>query len=267
VKPNALTAALICAVAGAAVLTGCGDGKDSGDGTSAAGTPSAPATATATATAATTGVPAPPFESLTAQQISDRATSAMKALSSVTVDFDGTDDGQKIRMKAAMTNEGKCVSHIVLGGGDLQLIGVGGDTYAKGDTAFWNAQAGSSGPAVDALLKGRWMKMPAGSGQDDDFKSFCDLETFMEGFTETDDSTLTKGAPVSVDGVPTIPVSGPDDGGTTTVYVASQGEPYVLKAVHTGTDPGSATFTDFDRPVDAVAPPASQTVDASALSS
>ncbi|HEY5832613.1 hypothetical protein [Streptomyces sp.] len=253
-KRTVLTAALICATA-AGVLSGCGDGEEDKAG--------APPSASAAPT--TTAVPKAPFEGLTAQQISDRAVTAMKALSSVTIDFDGTDSGQKIRMKAAMTNAGKCVSHIVLGGGNLELIGVGTDTFAKGDTAFWNAQAGASGPAVNALLKGRWMKMPAGSGQDDDFKSFCDLSTFMAGFTESGSGTPVKGAPTVVAGRTTVPISSPDDGGTTTVYVAAEGEPYILKAVHTGSDPGSAVFTDFDKPLNAVAPPASQTVDASAL--
>lgn len=263
---NVLTAALICATA-AAVLTGCGGDKDN-KADDRPGTPAAPPTTTA-APAATTSAPvAPPaavFDGLTAQQISDKATTAMKGLTSVIVDFDGSDGGQKIRMKAAMTNARKCVSHIVLAGGNLELIGVAKDTYAKGDKAFWNAQAGSSGPAVDALLKGRWLKMPAGSSQDEDFKSFCDLDTFMDGFTSSSSGTLTKGAPTVVDGQQTVPISGPDDGGTTTVFVATQGEPYVLKALHTGKDAGSATFSDFNEPVNAVAPPAGQTVDASAL--
>lgn len=254
VKRNVLTAALACATA-AAVLTGCGGGKDK----KADDQPTTPAAPT------TTAAPKPAFDGLTAQQISDKATAAMKGLNSVTVDFDGSDSGKKVRMKAAMTNVGKCVSHIVLGQGNLELIGVGKDTYAKGDTKFWNEQAGSSGPAVNALLKGRWMKMPAGSTQNDDFKSFCDLSTFMDGFTQSSSGTLTKGTPIDINGRQAVPVSGPDDGGRTTVYVAADGEPYVLKAVHTGKDSGSATFTDFDKPVNAVAPPAGQTVDASAL--
>lgn len=265
---NVLTAALICATA-AAVLTGCGGTEDDGGNsgkTSAKADPLSDRPGTPAPPPTTTAPPKGALEGLTAQQISDQAVAAMKGLSSVTVDFSGTDSGKKIRMKAAMTNAHKCVSHIVMSDGDLQLIAVGADTYAKGDTAFWNAQAGSDAPALNALLKGRWMKMPSGSVQDDDFKSFCDLNTFMKDFTEDDGGVKTEGPLTVIDGRTTVPISQRQDGGVMTVYVATQGEPYVLKAVETGPDAGSGTFTDFNQPVNAVAPPASQTVDVSAFS-
>lgn len=259
-KRIVLTAALICVTA-AGVLTGCGGSKDKD--TKADDKPATPA---ASATTTTTPPPsAAPFVGLTPQQISDKAVDAMSGLSSVTVDFNGQDSGETMRMRAAMTNDGKCVSHIVLSGGNLELIGVGKEMYAKGDTKFWDVQGGGNGAAINDMLKGRWLRMPAGSEEEESFKSFCDLSTFMKSFTEDSGGKKTQGSPVEVAGRQAVPIVGPEDGGTTTVYVATQGAPYVLKAEHTGDDAGSVTFTDFDKPLKAVAPPASQTVDASKL--
>lgn len=253
---NVPTAALACVVA-AAVLTGCGGSKHkaAGPGT---GTPAPAHSTTAASTAAPASTTA--LAGLTARQISDRAVAAMKALTAVTAETNGTEDGQKVRMKTVLMADGKCVSHATIGGGNLDLISTGTDSYVKGDKDFWAVVEGAArGAAIDAKLKGRWMKMAAGFGGDDTFKSLCDLKTVMDNLT-TSSTQQKKGAPTVVAGRETIPVSGPDDDGTTTVYVAARGTPYVLKAVRTGSQTGVMVFSGFDRPVPAIAPAASRTL-------
>lgn len=188
-KRTVRTAALICVTA-PHVLTGCGVSKDKD--TKADDKPATP-TASATTTAAPPS--AAPFAGLTPQQISDKAVEAMKGLSSVTVDFNGKDSGETMRIRAALTNDGKCVSHIVLSGGNLELIGVGKEMYAKGDTKFWDVQSGGDGAAINDVLKGRWLKMPAGSQQEESFKAFCDLNTFTKSFTEGSGGRRPRAAP------------------------------------------------------------------------
>ncbi|WUH91727.1 hypothetical protein OG900_17495 [Streptomyces sp. NBC_00433] len=263
-KRTVLTTALLCTTA-AVVLTGCGGEKDS-----ASSSTSAPAAATS-APATTAAAPAGPLDGLTAQQISDRATAAMNALTSVHVAGQEMDGSTPAHLDVTVATSGKCLATVGEGGGDMKIISTTEYTYMKGDPTFWKAQ-GKDGVALGDALHGRWLKKPGKASSDSDLKEFCDLKTFMAGFTADDGSPLTKSAPVELDGQTVIPLTQHDSDGDLVVYIADSAKPYALKLEEPGsggpgTDgSGTVTFSGFDKALHVYAPPAAQTVTESALS-
>lgn len=260
VQRNVVAASLVC-VAMAGGLTGCG-GDKSGD--TAIGSKTKPSASASTT--APTGL-----DALTAQQISDKAEAALKSLTSVKVEFAAVTDGKAVQLKASMSRAGECAGAMSQDKGTMQFIGTNHTSYVKANDAFWRAEGGKNAGAMIQLLHGRWMKVPGDAAKDKDLASFCDLDSFLDKLSSDDDhGTFTKGAPTTIDGQPVVTIiekkirKGKSE--KTTLYVASQGEPYPLKIVNEGGDePGHATFADFNKPVKAVAPPASDTLDISKL--
>ncbi|ALO97581.1 hypothetical protein SHL15_6549 [Streptomyces hygroscopicus subsp. limoneus] len=56
---------------------------------------------------------------------------------------------------------------------------------------------------------------------------------------------------------------GKGGGETVTMYVATEGKPYVLRLDQSGGEnPGTVVFSDYERPVEAAPPPTEQVIDA-----
>ncbi|MCM2426314.1 hypothetical protein [Streptomyces sp. RKAG337] len=257
VQRNVVAASLVCAALVGGV-TGCG-----GDKSDDAVIGSKPKPSGSASTTAATGL-----DALTAQQISDKAEAALKSLTSVKVDFAMIDSGKPMQFKASMSKAGECAGAMSQGKSTMQFIGTHHTSYMKANDTFWREAGGKEdGDATVELLHGKWVKVPGDAAKDKDLASFCDLDSFLDGISSDDnDGTFTKGAPTTIDGQPVVTIIQKKAGGSekTTIYVAAQGEPYPLKIVNEGgKEPGHATFGDFNKPVKAVAPPASQTVDIS----
>lgn len=256
VQRNVVAASLVCAALVGGV-TGCG-----GDKSDDAVIGSKPKPSVSASTTAATGL-----DALTAQQISDKAEAALKSLTSVKVDVSGISDGKPLQLKAAMSKGGECAGAMSQDKSTMQFIGTHHTSYIKANDTFWRDAGGKDGKAMVELLHGKWMKVPGDAAKDKDLQSFCDLDSFLREMSSDDDGgAFTKGAPTTIDGqqVVTIVQKKAGDPETTTIYVAAQGEPYPLKIVaEGGKEPHKATFGDFNKPVKAVAPPASQTVDIS----
>jgi hypothetical protein len=115
------------------------------------------------------------------------------------------------------------------------------------------------------MFKGRWMKMPQDMASESGLGDVCDLEAAVAGM-EDDKSVrkgMTRGPDAEVNGRPAATVvKKKADGETITMYVAKEGKPYLLK-IHVvgGDEPGTVTFSDYDKPVKAVAPPADEVLD------
>ena len=177
------------------------------------------------------------------------------------------DNGEDVRFDLASDTDGNCTGTFGAGGGQAQVLSVGGASYMKADDAFWQAQAGSGADQVIALLKGKWAKLPAESGGNP-FAEFCDLDNFLDQLFKKDDGSekVTKGKTSKIDGMDALEIVVVDTDGTNHVYVATEGKHYVLKAEKTGSsEDGSLTFTDFDKTVDAQKPADTDIVDLSSL--
>jgi hypothetical protein len=220
-----------------------------------------PAAVTSTAPTDLTG--------LTADQIAARAVAATQAARSMRMAGQVTSEGERASVDLAVDNKGACTGKLGFGGGSAELRQVSTVLYMKGNEKFWRASLsessspGTDGEGVVELVKDRWIKMPAGSAKA--MGGVCDLKAML---AERDKDTserqgMTKGPDAEVNSVPTTTLVKKQHGGETiTMYVAKKGEPYLIRVVRVGGDgPGTMTFSDYNKPVKAVAPPADQVVD------
>ncbi|MFF9454422.1 hypothetical protein [Streptomyces flaveolus] len=251
------TLVALCLVATTTVgLTACQSGQDD-DGSGGPGaSASAPAPKPASASA-----PAEPFAGLTGGQIADRAVEATTGARSLRMTGDVLDDesGGTIKLDLAMDRQGRCAGTMSLDGqGQAELIKTGGTLYMKYDEKFLRAQSEGE-PAADtdaavAMLAGKWTKMAA-TGQDaKDMAGFCDLDTML-GEMEGSGQDATRGEPATVGGAPALVLHEKDGADRNTLYVATEGKPYLLRFDSASEqDPATMTFSAYDEPVAAKAP-------------
>ncbi|UYQ64265.1 MSCRAMM family adhesin SdrC [Streptomyces peucetius] len=262
-KRKSLATAMACASA-IVVLAGCsqdGDIKAKG----ASGDRNDPVAATSGGS----------LEGLNAGQIADRAVEATKAAGSLTMAGRIEKDGEPFSVDLALDSAQNCTGRLGVKGGRAELRQVAETMYLKGDRQFWSASLqerssaspdGSGNDAVVELMTGRWIKMPAGSIKDMD--RLCDLKAMFARMDvdEADRKRMTKGPDAKVDGVPTVTLVKRQQGTTTTVHVAKEGKPHVLKIVRAGGDEtGTIVLSGYGKPVQVEAPPADEVVDLDSL--
>ncbi|WP_282088038.1 hypothetical protein [Streptomyces tendae] len=271
-RTTTLTALLLAA--GATVcLTGCGSGQG---GDSASGSTAATASAAASASASTsTTAPASasasasasdePFAGLTGAEISERALKATTGARSLRMTGTVPDEesGSTIKIDIALDRRGDCAGTMSMNGqGEAELIKTGATLYLKYDERFLRAQSKGE-PQADtealvSLLAGRWTSMSAAGADAKDMAGFCDLDKLLEDAGGSGDDTpaqVTRGRTTTVDGTPAFTLHETDGSERNTVYVATEGKPYLLR-FESGSErePGALTFTGYDEPVPAESP-------------
>jgi hypothetical protein len=205
--------------------------------------------------------PKGPFAGLTGGEIANRAVKASTGAKSLrmTGDVPDEEDGGTIQIDMALNKKGECAGTMSLGGqGKADLIKTGDTLYMKYDEAFLRAQdKGSSKEETDGvveLLADKWTKMSATGSDAKDLASFCDLDTVLSG-AEDVNSDATRGKTTTVEGTPAIVLNEKDGKDRYTLYVATEGKPYLVKVISkSAKDPGTLTFTDYNKPVPAKAP-------------
>ncbi|MFF3607572.1 hypothetical protein [Streptomyces sp. NPDC002463] len=210
--------------------------------------------------------PAGPFGGMTGSQIVDKAFAATRAAKSVTVDVDLKSE-EPTKGYLSVDTRGKCAGTVSTGtASTTEVIKVDEkDVYLRFDETFLREQTkGESAEVQEAMLKelkGKWVKAPVSDPENKEMAAVCDLQELLGGF-EQGASGIAKGAETTVDGQKALALTEPGDGGeTNTVYVATQGAPYILRIVTKGGDePGTITFSKYGKPVDAKAPEAKDVV-------
>lgn len=244
------------------VLAGCGGGDDdSTDEPSSTGTDtSASASPSEEASADTSD-----FTSQSADKILDDGIAALKSADSLRLQGDLQTNGQKLALDIALDKDGNCAGTIGAGNGTAQVINTGGKAYLKADREFYAVATGDDNVAgqITTVVGDRWVT----GVPDDSFSGICDLDDFLDEL-DPSGSTLSKGDTSDLDGQEVIEILDEDsDDGASSIFIATADPHYALKAEKTdGDEPGSITFSDFDEPVDATAPPADETIDFSKLS-
>jgi hypothetical protein len=207
-----------------------------------------------------------PYAGLTGRQLMDRAMTAMRAASSMTIDLRTTDDkGGAVHFTSALTKSGLCAAAATADGDKLQVIRTHTSYYLKADAAFWRDQGGKDGQAMAQMLAGKWLKMPQKQGKS--LAEVCDLGLILDQISQGASSgTYTRGGTTDADGRPAVSVVEKDDDGTTTdIIIAASGTPYILRAFTPDDSSNSATFGGFGKAPRISAPPASRTIDVSAF--
>ncbi|WP_028803907.1 hypothetical protein [Streptomyces sp. 142MFCol3.1] len=231
-------AALCLAAAATAGLTGCLPGETKAD-----------------------SKPKGPFAGLTGGEIADRAVKATTGATSLRMkgDIPDDEDGGTIRVDMALDKKGRCAGTMSMNGqGKADLIKTGDTIYMKYDEKFLRAQGeGQSKSETDGvveLLADKWTKMAATGSDAKDIAGFCDLDSVLAG-AEDVNSDATRGKTTTVDGTPAVILHEKDGKDRYTLYVATEGKPYLLRVDSTSAkDPGTVTFSDYDKPVPAQKP-------------
>jgi hypothetical protein len=170
------------------------------------------------------------------------------------------DEGGKLALDVKVRGQDLTGTFTMSGGtgpkGTAEAIRVNGETFFKGDSAFWKSVGGSRGAAAVELFEGKWVKPT------DDDKYFgallklTDPETLLKA-----DGPVTKGETKKIGDFDTITLKD----GESALYVATKGEPYPIR-IEGPPGQGQVDFSDFGAAFDEiVAPPAEQVVDMSKL--
>lgn len=208
-----------------------------------------------------------PLADLSGPEIAVKSLKATRTASSLTLKGTAPDgDGGQVSIDLSLDRKGQCVGTLGMkGSGTFDVVKTGGTLYMRPDEKFVREQiAPGSKAESDAgveMLAGRWMKSAADSADAKDMAQLCDLDKVLDEF-KTEDSMARKGRRTTVNGAPALTLRETDGKEDHTVYVAARGKPYLLKLVSKSADePGSLTFTDYDKPVRAEVPADKDVVD------
>ncbi|MEV0317271.1 hypothetical protein ACIBKX_35995 [Streptomyces sp. NPDC050658] len=206
--------------------------------------------------------PKGPFAGMSGAEIAEKAVEATSDAKSLRIAGQVTDEETGLgSMDLALDTSGKCAGTITMADeGSMDLIVPGGTVYMKYDEKFLRAQSKGQ-PAADTqaavdMLADRWVKTDAKSSDAKDIAQFCDLDVLLADFTDVN-SAARRGGTTTVDGTPAIKLTENDGKDKYTIYVATEGKPYLLRVdqtAKTGGKPESLTFGDYDKPVKTTPP-------------
>jgi hypothetical protein len=250
---NRAATALLCA-ATTVIITGC-----SPDSTEAG--------AKSTGSAARTKHP---FDTMTPEQIENQAREAVKNTTSMRLTGKVNNDGRQVEADLAVDVRGSCNGTVGNSLGTMHIIKKGSLVYVKAEEDYWRATfsrgmtAEQAGEMV-ALFKGRWIKPP--TMMSETLGRTCDgFDVLLEALSPVSDGNSTREADATVGGRPVAVLAERTTTETTTVYIAKEGKPYLLRGtVAGGNEPVDLTFTDHNKPVDTTPPPPDQIVDPTKL--
>lgn len=207
-----------------------------------------------------------PFKGMTGPQIVNKAIGATKTAKSLTLDVATTSADGPLKAYMSMDRKGQCAGTLSVGvTGTAELIKSGGTAYMRFDEAFLREQ-GKGEPkeqqeAVLKMLKGKWVKTDASDPDARDSLELCDLNALLAEF-EQGLNFAAAGEETTVNGKKALKLTEGTGAETTTLYVATEGTPYLLKIVTKGgEEPGTIAFSSYDKPVPAGKPAAKDVVD------
>ncbi|MDO0925855.1 hypothetical protein QQY24_10650 [Streptomyces sp. TG1A-8] len=224
-----------CAVAGAAVLSGCG-GEDPDAGTNGVGR-------------------------LPADRIQARTRAAADAAPMVRLSGSVVTSGRTYRLDMRLKDDGG-IGSVTSRGAAFRLLRVGTQLYLKADADFWAQADGPAGGSGDAgaagKLGGKYVKVPQGDPAYKKFSGFTDKDVLLDGLLTLHGTLATDGHHEQA-GTRTIRITG-DKGAGGALDVSLQGDPYPLRLVRAG-GAGTLRFSDWGKDFRLAQPDGSQTVD------
>ena len=149
--------------------------------------------------------------------------------------------GQSASLDLQLSSSGDCTGTISFATtGTIEILGVGGDRWFKGDEAFWST---TGLPDMSAVLD-KWVV----DGQDD-FAQFCAVDDFVgEMFEDEADETYVIKGTESVDGEDVVVVEQDDaEEGVSTGYILLDEPHHMVKIDKEGDNGGTITFSASTR--------------------
>src|SRR6202020_616978 len=186
-----------------------------------------------------------------ASEIVTAASAATGAAKSFT--FGGTtqQSGTTTNLKVSVSSSGMGQGTITISGQPVKLIKIGNTVYFSSTKAFWNKAAGTG---AGSLFGTRWVAVPSTDSDFAGINTLLDESQVAGQFSDTSNTTFTKGKTSTINGQAVIAVNGKDSGDSTggTVYVATTGKPYIIRVTGGGS---SLTFSNYNQPVNPSVPP------------
>ncbi|MFG2650749.1 hypothetical protein [Streptomyces sp. NPDC048436] len=230
------------AVAGAAVLALAGCGGDSGDDSGDK-----------------------PFAGKSADEIAADAVKATKQAESM--HMKGTvqqSAGSPLTIDLSVDKDKSCEGTIRQAGSSADVRNTGETFYLRGDEKYWRGalKGQPGGGKIVPKVADKWVKAPA---DDATTKNLCDKQELTAAMDKdkSERKGMKKGSTSDIDGTEAIRLTKKTSGGKTlSLYVATEGKPYILRTTSTGgKDPNTATFSDYGKPVSPEKPAPGDTVD------
>ncbi|MER8267284.1 hypothetical protein ABT007_24165 [Streptomyces griseus] len=172
--------------------------------------------------------------------------------------------GNEVGLDFHVDEQDRCKGTMTGQGAKADVLQVEQSVYVRGDEKFWqNSLKGK--PGTDAVVKqvqGKWVQSEQGKSG---MEGMCDKQAFLAAMDsdKSERKGMKKGDTTEVDGQPALILEKKQaNGEKITMYVATEGKPYVLKTVTEGGDaPGEVVLSDFNKKVDARKPAADEVVD------
>jgi hypothetical protein len=207
-----------------------------------------------------------PFEGQSADDIAAKAVEATEQAKSLHMEGDvRPENGGTVTIDVSVDQEKNCEGTIGTGEARADVRHTDATLYLRGDEQYWRTaleQQPAAARQMPRKLDGKWVKMPA---SDAATAGVCDKQGFLAAMDEdtSERRGMKRDGTTEVDGEDALKLTKRTSGGETlALYVATEGEPYILKSTtEGGKSPGSVTFSEYNEPVNAEQPPADQTVD------
>ncbi|WP_344322616.1 hypothetical protein [Streptomyces macrosporus] len=209
-----------------------------------------------------------PFEGKSADTIAEEAMKATRDASSVRMKGTARPEGTSVKVDFHVDEQGDCRGTLSARGARADVVKSGRTTYVRGDEKFWSGTFGNhpDGRRIAEELRDRWVKSDTG---DTGVRGMCDKREFLAALDgdASERAGMEKSGTTEVEGKEALALKRERPGGERlTLYVATEGEPYILKAVSQGGEaPSEVVLTDYDEKVHAEKPPADRIVDAESI--
>ncbi|WP_411078371.1 hypothetical protein [Streptomyces sp. cmx-10-25] len=200
---------------------------------------------------------------LTRPEILGRAIKATESVKSVTLHTEGISLMVPMKGRVSRDSRGNCTARMSCGtAGTAELIKVDDkDVCLRRDETLLRTQERHRSPedlkTLLDKLEGRWTRPPLNGPDAPAELKLCDGVNLPTGLENGWDDDSARGRPATIDGRKALKLVRPDGESETTVYIAAEGPPYILKIVTKGGEtPGTIVYSHYERPVEAKAPPA-----------
>ncbi|MFF8829888.1 hypothetical protein [Streptomyces sp. NPDC015131] len=210
------------------------------------------------------GAEGEPFAGQSADQIAEKAVKATRDARSVRMSGTAQQQGASVKVDFKVDEKDGCVGTMTGKGGKAEVRQTGQTMYLKGDQDFWKS-ALQGRPGTDKAvgqLQGKWVKSKPGEARTE---GLCDKQAALAAMDgdKSERTGMKKGGTTTVDGRKALALHKQQPGGEkVTMYVAAEGDPYILRATSEGGKaPSEMVFSDYNKEVEVEAPPAGQVVD------
>ncbi|MGZ9928372.1 hypothetical protein ACXNSR_00615 [Streptomyces sp. NC-S4] len=203
--------------------------------------------------------PTEPVSGRPASQVLDESVTALRGASSFTVSGKTMTQGVPTQVNLSISKSGDCKGTMSLRTGQVKVIRTRDDVFFQGDEAFARAQTQDMPEEeADRAFKDAttlWIRKKASDPALKGLASLCDRDGILKAFYGLPGAV--RGGPTEVDGRKALTITAAQH----VFVVATEGEPYLLKATAGGPEGIDLAYTAVNGPVQVDVPADKDVVD------